>query len=216
MRAIQKTEEPVELVAFRAVPGATYDGGNFTPVKEKIRESLLNEQYYLCAYCMRRIEALTMKVEHWQSQSDLSNRQLDYKNLLGVCDGNEGKPWKSQTCDTRKGNSELKFNPSMPEHRIESRIRYLGNGEIKSDDSNFSEQIEKVINLNWTRLRENRRAVIDAVDQVLGKRQGTRTPTEVRKLISQWEPANGRLQEYCGVAVYFLKKKLSLVQSTIA
>jgi hypothetical protein len=68
MRAIAKRAEPAELVRYRAVPGAVYDGGDFTLVKDAIRRALLAEQGHLCAYCMQRISAETMKVEHWHSR----------------------------------------------------------------------------------------------------------------------------------------------------
>ncbi len=90
MRLIQKEIEPHALRAYRAVPGAIYDGKDFTPVKEEIRTQLLRDQLHLCCYCLRRIskeskphptkpDVLTvvqMKVEHWQSQSPNSFPQL--------------------------------------------------------------------------------------------------------------------------------------------
>ncbi len=79
MKHIAKGREPRELVAWRAQPGAARDGGGFTAVKDEIRKALVRDQAYLCAYCMRRIEAkpelggsppsLAMKVEHWRPQS---------------------------------------------------------------------------------------------------------------------------------------------------
>ena len=54
MRYIPKksNNEPDSLRATRLTDGATYDECN----KNDVREALLNEQGYLCAYCMRRIE----------------------------------------------------------------------------------------------------------------------------------------------------------------
>ena len=43
MRAITKGPEPSRLQAYRAVPGATYDGEDFTPVKDDIRAALLRD-----------------------------------------------------------------------------------------------------------------------------------------------------------------------------
>ena len=39
MRAIVKGAAPAELIRYRAVPGAVYDGGDFTPVKHATQES---------------------------------------------------------------------------------------------------------------------------------------------------------------------------------
>lgn len=49
---IQKGKEPASLTAYKKQAHAYYDGCN----KDDIRENLLREQGYLCAYCMRRIE----------------------------------------------------------------------------------------------------------------------------------------------------------------
>jgi len=209
VRQILKQAEPAELVQYRNVPDAKYDGGNFTPVKDAIRRDLLRDQGNLCAYCLRRIKPENMKVEHWQSQSDFPDRQLSWDNLLGVCDGNEGKPWNHQTCDTRRGNTALTYNPSNLAHVIESRINYLGNGTIVSEELTFAKELDKVLNLNWTRLKDNRASVIKAVLQALGKKAGTRTRGELEQLIEVWRTLQKQmLQEYCAVAIYFLKKQL--------
>lgn len=209
MRQITKQAEPNELVQYRNVPGATYDGGNFTPVKAAIRVALLRDQGHLCAYCMRRIKEESMKVEHWESQTDFLDRQLSWDNLLGVCHGNEGQPWTQQTCDTRRGNLPLTYNPANPAHQIESRIQYLGNGKITSAETAFAQELDQVLNLNWSRLLENRKAVFDAVKQLLNSKPNARTKAEVVRYITRWqELENGKLKEYCAVAVYFLQKKL--------
>jgi uncharacterized protein (TIGR02646 family) len=219
MRAIQKQREPTELTEYRLKLGAVYDGdASFTPVKAKIREYLLVEQGNLCAYCMQRIHADTMKIEHWQCQDNHPDTQLDYKNMLGVCPGNEGQPPKNQTCDTRKGNADLKYNPANPNHRIDSQIRYLGNGKIYSRDLEFNPQLvddelkcSSVLNLNYSRLVQNRKKIVDEVIKLLGKQAGSRTPTQIQKILEDWivPDRDGQLKPYCGVAVYFLKERLA-------
>lgn len=222
MRTIVKGKEPRELAEYRCASDAVYDGPLFTAVKNVIRERLLQEQGYLCAYCMKRIDAKQMKLEHWhcqhppknqpddsEEQPDYSAEQLDYQNILGVCEGNQGQRWENQTCDTRKGNADLKYNPANPSHRIESQIRFLGNGKIQSDDTEFDRQLNDVLNLNYTRLEENRKAVWDAVHGTLSTKPGTRTITEIERCLGKWNTPDkeGRLQEYCAVAIYYLHKR---------
>lgn len=210
MRQIAKLAEPSELVQYRNVPGSTYDGGNFTTIKTAIRRDLLRDQGYLCAYCMRRISVEDMKIEHWQSQTDFPDLQLQWSNLLGVCNGNVGQRWDHQTCDTRRGNAKLTYNPCSAAHQIESRIKYLADGQIDSGELVLSNELNQALNLNWTRLKGNRRAVIDAVLEVLGKKTGTRTRAELEKLIKEWQTLQNQMfREYCGVAIYFLKKRLA-------
>ncbi len=210
MRAITKGAEPVALAQYRAMPGAVYDGGGFTPVKDAIREALLKEQGGLCAYCMQRIRADTMKVEHWHSRAGHSQEGLDYQNMLGCCPGNEGQPRNSQHCDTRKGNDDISLNPANPAHHARMKIRYEGDGTIRSDDPQFDEEIKDVLNLNWYRLRQNRKAVVEAVIQALSKHSGARTRREIQRLIDRWNSpgAEGCFREYCDVAVYYLNRRL--------
>lgn len=211
MRVIHKQREPDELTEYRLKPCAVYDGdASFTPVKAKIREHLLEEQGYLCAYCMQRIQADTMKVEHWQCQENHPDVQLDYKNMLGVCFGNEGQPSKNQTCDTRKGSADLKYSPANPTHRIDSQLKYLGNGKILSDDPEFDQQLNNVLNLNYSRLIQNRTKIIEDVIRLLSKKEGSRTPAQIQKILEHWVVPNrdGQLQPYSGVAIYFLTKRL--------
>lgn len=222
MRAIDKEAEPRELKEYRCQPAAVYDGPLFTPVKQAIREQLLREQGWLCAYCMKRIadpkainegrfdETTAMKVEHWHCQEKHPGEQLNYQNMLGVCLGNEGQPLEKQTCDSRKGNQELKYNPVTAAHRIESHIRFLGNGKIQSEDAEFDCQLNEVLKLNGPRLEENRKAVWNAVHNTLDQRPGRRTVADLEKLLAQWgkPDADGRLREYCAVAVYYLRKRL--------
>ena len=81
---IQKGKEPASLTAYKKQAHAYYDGCN----KDDIRENLLREQGYLCAYCMRRIEKEKMKIEHWDPEDNLTElERLDYSNMLGVCLG---------------------------------------------------------------------------------------------------------------------------------
>lgn len=210
MRAIAKGAEPVVLGQYRAVPGAVYDGGDFTPVKDTIREALLKEQGGLCAYCMQRIRAGTMKVEHWHCRDKYGEESLDYRNMLGCCSGNEGQPRNNQHCDTRKGNDDISLNPANPAHHGRMNIRYEGDGTIRSDDPQVDQEINNTLNLNWYRLRRNRKAVVEAVIQALSSNPGSRTRSEVQRLIDFWNTpqTEGFLREYCGVAVYFLTKKL--------
>lgn len=214
MISIRKQREPQELSAYRSQPGAVYDGPNFTPVKDKIRAQLLTEQGYLCAYCMSRIDIGKMKIEHWHPQhghETYAHEQLTYTNLLGVCMGNEGDAPINQHCDTRKGDQLLSYNPANPEHHIEEKLRYLGDGTLKSMEKDFNTQINRqVLNLNWTRLKQNRKAIIDAVQQGLAAKPGTRSKAEIQKLLQGWQQANidGRLRPYAGTAIYWLNKRL--------
>lgn len=207
MRSIIKSPEPRRLIEYRLSKDAIYDGPEFRTIKTEIQQQLLIEQGYLCAYCMRRINAKNMKIEHWHSQAQYPEKQLLYSNLLAVCNGNDVG---ATTCDTKKGNADLKYNPATPQHRIEDHIHYLGDGAIQSADDEFDDQLSKILNLNYSRLKSNRKEVLVAIEKVLNFKPGIRNQAEISKLIQKWKTTNDKnqLSEYCAVAVYYLFKKL--------
>lgn len=207
MRTIQKNGEPRSLTAHRQQAHADYD--NYAD-KDALRQSLVTEQRGLCCYCQSRIkpDPQKMKIEHWQCQANYPNRQLDYQNLLGACLGGHGNPTQEQHCDTRKGNAELCFCPTDPMHPIEQQIRYLGDGNITSDDENIKTALNDVLNLNWSRLVNNRKAVLQAFQERLqtGKRLD---PT---RELAKWDGSqHGDMEPFSQVVVYYLNKKLGRV-----
>lgn len=212
MVCVTKQNQPSSLVGYKQQTNAKYDGANFTPIKEDIRKNLLDEQYYLCAYCMQRIynDGLSTKIEHWHCQQDYKDESLDYKNMLAVCRGNEGQPSKSQHCDTKKGSSKLKYNPSSLPCIIENTISYQRNGKIESSDKDFNGELNDILNLNIEYLTNNRAAVYESINEALSKKPDKRTKAEIQKLIDKWQSTdeNNYKKEYFGVAVYLLNKKL--------
>lgn len=162
MMVIKKNSEPKSLTEHRAAAHSDYE--NYA-AKDELRASLVDEQRGICGYCMGRIRAdrKSMKIEHWQCQENHPALQLDYANLLGVCRGGEGKPRQFQHCDTYKGKANLKWNPANPDHVIADRVVYLTDGTIESSDAEFRDQLNKVLNLNLSVLKNNRKGVLDGV-----------------------------------------------------
>jgi uncharacterized protein (TIGR02646 family) len=203
MRTIQKGQEPATLTQHRQQPHADYD--NYTD-KAGLRKSLVAEQRGVCCYCQSRIRPTPegMKIEHWQCQAGHPARQLDFSNLLGACLGGHGSSERYQHCDSRKGNSDLCFSVCDPAHRIERKLRFLGNGKINSEDLAIEGAINSVLNLNLPRLVSNRKAVLDAFQQRLQK--GTRI--DPARELPKWDGTQaGELPEFAQVIVYWLQKK---------
>ena len=65
MRTITKGHEPSSLREHRKA-GGTYETYQQT---DDARRALLEEQGYLCCFCMQRIALRRMKIAHWLSQS---------------------------------------------------------------------------------------------------------------------------------------------------
>jgi uncharacterized protein (TIGR02646 family) len=204
MRTIRKGQEPASLTGHRKKSYADYD--NYAD-KDDLRKALVAEQRGLCCYCQSRIRADEdeMKIEHWQSQTGFPARQLDYSNLIGACLGGEGRAAKDQHCDSHKGNLVLCFSVSDTARPIERKIKFLGNGQIKSDDATIDVALNNVLNLNWSRLVSNRKAVLDAFKQRLGK-----GALNVAQELNKWDGTKtGELPEFAQVMVFWLEKRMS-------
>jgi uncharacterized protein (TIGR02646 family) len=213
MREIGKGTEPHSLTLHRKTQHSHYD--NYVD-KSDLRSALYEEQGGICCYCMSRIvnDPLEMKIEHWQSQSEYPAQQLVYSNLLGACRGGEGLHSDQQHCDTRKGNQALMWNPANPQHHIETRIYYKRDGQICSNDATFNTELEKkVLNLNVPELKNNRKAVLDGVTKWWQKTRDSQKSSPSRlqvedKINAYLSKKNGKLNPFCQVAIWWLRKKL--------
>jgi uncharacterized protein (TIGR02646 family) len=206
MRNIQKTTEPKSLTQHRCNTHSNYE--NYAK-KEDIRRSLVAEQRGVCCYCMQRIHPNPedMKIEHWQCQDQYPKRQLDYDNLLGACLGSEGKSKRNQHCDTRKGDNDISFNPADPFHDVESKLQFLGDGTIQSNDVQFNQEINDVLNLNESSLTRNRKVILNALQQ--GFMSGNPSKAAIEKELRKWNGDDGGdLEPFCQVVIYYLRKKL--------
>lgn len=232
MRLIHKGPEPASLRAYRAVPGARYDGKDFAAVKDDIRDSLVRDQFHLCCYCLRRISKglrpntakpnapaiVHKKVEHWQPQHAHPDLQLAWPNLLGACLGGEGFPRSAQTCDTRKGESMITLNPLDSAHVV--TLFCTSDGRLCSTNGTFQDDIDERLGLNHAILVGDRRAILD---RALGRLK-TRFPTsefsigKVKKLIEEMETPKQRvvhekegpkatLDEHCSVLRLWARKR---------
>ncbi|WP_020614468.1 retron system putative HNH endonuclease [Sediminispirochaeta bajacaliforniensis] len=214
MIKINKGSSPSELDQYKRECSESISRGTTKLLddfsrKDDLRISLAEEQGYLCAYCMQRInpENGDTKIEHFHPQTEYPTEQLDYSNLLLCCNGNQGDRPANQHCDTKKKNAEIKYNPALSPS-IEQTIRYERDGKIVSDDEDWNNHIDNVLNLNYSRLRENRESVLRAVDQALAKNSGMRSKSQIDTIIQNWKAKNssGELKEYCGAAIYRLQK----------
>jgi uncharacterized protein (TIGR02646 family) len=222
MRTIQKGNEPPALRMYRAVPGAIYDGKDFTPIKEEIREHLLRDQLYLCCYCLRRISKDTlphptkanaspivqMKVEHWQSQDSFPHFQLARTNLLGACLGGEGSPRSAHTCDTRKGEQVIALNPLNSAHV--ATLHCTSIGRLESTNATFQEDIDERLGLNHAILTSDRKVILDReVARLKAKYPKSEFPiSQIRRLIDELEtPKDGKLTALCSVFGLWARKR---------
>jgi len=211
MRKIVKMPEPRAFTEHKLSEGALYENIP-SRCKNELREQLVMEQRGLCCYCLNRIRpgdgrtVPPMKIAHWHSQTLHDDEQLVYLNLLGACMGNE-KNLPSH-CDTSQGDRDIRYNPADPAHHIETRIKYLSDGTVHSDETEFQAELENVLNLNAKFMIGRRRDVLEDFQESLGQR--TLMDENWEELLSDWNgnAHSGELRPYCQIVVDYIRKKL--------
>lgn len=179
-------------------------------VKQALREALLQEQGHLCAYCMSRIDADNSKIEHYIPRN--ADNELDYKNLLAVCRGNEGQPRRAQHCDTRKGNAIVHIDPQQEEHI--AQLSYKSDGTIFAKcKSDFENDLNEILNLNDESgyLKYNRKQALNALKVYIHKHLGDKTASAafLRRVLEHYKTkSEGNLTPYCGILIDYLKQRL--------
>lgn len=182
MLLIRKRPEPRELFDARrmltSTPGARNDyWGLDGKTRAVIAKSLLEEQGYLCAYCMRRISEGNVKIEHYLVRNpsdayrnnmrryiakgsmsrrfdpdyDADAESLNYRNMLAVCDGGKGEPRSQHTCDVARNDKDHQDEPlcADPLDPVSiGKVKYSSRGIICSDDPVVDRDLDDVLNLN--------------------------------------------------------------------
>ena len=212
MKKITKGKEPISLTKYRSsIPIVDMEKPNiYDDYKEKdiLRKQLLEEQGYICCYCMSRISERNSKIEHFKAQSLFRDKQIEYSNLFVACKGGEGT--KEHSCDTLKGNKSLNtINLTL---KIESDLKYSKQGKISSVISTatkmspLTKEINDVLNLNSTVLIKNRKQTYEDFKNNL---QGKWSKVNLQKAIKSYQNKNnGKYAPYSEMIVFLLTKKL--------
>lgn len=164
MKLIHKNPEPKSLLQYRLSPNSCYRDMPGTTKKE-LKESLLEEQNFLCAYCTSKININNMKVEHYKSQKKAKNLALNYNNMLAVCRGGEDNNYGPNclTCDTSKKSIHLAIIDPLNNVSINSLV-VSNEGEIGALETlpitvqkEINNDIANILNLNIELFKENRK-----------------------------------------------------------
>ncbi len=218
MKYIKKSKKEPQVLTEAKAGGGNYDSLR----KTTIQEDLLEEQGYLCAYCMGRISSELNKhyepkigVEHFLSQEKHPNKSLNYSNMLGVCNGKSGEHLH---CDKTVGGKvegiiELRqLNPL--DKNCEKLLKYTLNGTIQSIDENEDVEYDLDINLNLNneKLKENRKDAFDkawAQFKKTYKNKENWTKKTFQAEIDKLKQTNseGKYKEYCQCLIYLFEKK---------
>lgn len=213
MIEIKKGKEPPELIAYRKTPYATYDNMP-KDVHDAVLDSLMEEQGYLCAYCMRKIPQKdrmpSVTIEHWDPQSKTSSdKALDYRNMFAVCNGNRGCGIeKHMTCDAKRGNTPLTVHPL---NRLTlSSIQYKSDGSIFSCEPNINTDLDETLNLNCSQvgLVESRRKALQAMQKEIRRRHPKGDITSTCSKLLQKYQSETKKTPYLGILIWWLQKRI--------
>ncbi|MCP4676954.1 MAG: TIGR02646 family protein [Deltaproteobacteria bacterium] len=210
MRYFYKSSpEPSELLRFRKEGGPNCTYGAF-PAKDVLRRRVLTDQGFLCCYCMRRIDLRKMKIEHYRSQSKHAAEQLDWKNMLGACEGGEGLPQKLQTCDAHRAADDLYVDPQNETHM--TRLRYLPDGEILHQEGTdrIQRDLDVTLNLNNDSLKMQRVSALNGFKEAMCKDLGSKKYWSANRLTQKLTNLrdSSRKLPFLGVVEYWLEKKI--------
>lgn len=221
-----------KLVEFQKDINGIYP--NLTALlKQELLKALLEEQGYICAYCMQKINETNSTIEHIIGQSFIDEyenklgeeNQLNYDNLLVVC---EGKSCNANLhCDKSRAvyqkNRPLYANPL--ENKIIQNIRFSEKGMIYykefleiekieklkehtslDENSNIKYDLQKVLNLNCENLKSKRVYLINALKRFTNNWSNQE---RIKKELDKYsKKSNNKYEELSQVAIYFLKKNL--------
>lgn len=168
MKHIVKKGEPASFSVWKAAhPGAVYKDLNLLvnrSVKADLKQSLLDEQGYICCYCEREVAENTSHIEHFKpkdSRLPYTHLQLDYTNLHACCNlyASSTAP---RICGVKKDNvyDARLISPLEPDCASHFVYAYDGSVAPVAGDMRAVYTI-RLLGLNSAFLQAMRKAVID-------------------------------------------------------
>lgn len=210
MKHIQKGGAPQEYVVWcRRVRGTpTEDFRSLkNPEKGSLHETLLQEQGWLCAYTMRRVNKASSHIEHIKPESlcrlARAGSDLDYENLV-ACFPRDGMEGKYRYGAQKKGDwwdDDGHDFVSPLQQNCETRFRFDIDGNIEAVDNHpAAVNTIRVLALDHHSLTEDRKRVIleyvfgETGRDPLSKAQALRAINEILQRDGRY-----RFREFCVV-----------------
>lgn len=213
MKFIKKQGAPAQYLSWcKKVAGTADEHYNSLrdPEKSLLRDSLLKEQGFLCAYTMRRITKSSSHIEHIKPESkcrkdEKKGSDLDYQNMV-ACFPRDGmkNPYRygAPAKDNWWENDGKEFISPLHE-TCEKRFRFDIKGNIMPSDNHPSAQKTiDVLKLNHPSLIEDRKNAI--IEFIYGhQKKSPLSPKQIKKAKAEiYALSNrGELKSFC-VAIY--------------
>lgn len=214
MIKIVKNNQPNSLVTHKK------SGGNYDNIpketKKELRESLINEQGYVCCYCLKRIpenkaELHHTKIEHFKCQVNYTHLDLEYSNLHLACKGNAGQSEKLQTCDTAKANKDI-FSFSLIDNSLNGNIHYAKDGTVFSENENIEKELNEILQLNNEQnIKKERESILKGLSESMRllQQKGKLTKNILEKELQNWKDRiDNKHRPFFPVAVQYLENKI--------
>lgn len=215
MRRITKSHAPQTLQAWcneNKDLNHNYKALLGTEAHSKLKEKLLEEQGWLCAYTGRRIEDDTSHVEHLKPQTKCAEwEDVDYRNVVACFPSDGGDVSHGYGAPVKRGWwDETNFVSPLAEN-CERRFAFAWSGHIHPNPENQEDakQTINVLNLDDEVLRKLRKARIDGFFGFgLRSRSRPLSVADAKTALANIDRAdpNGRLQEFVFVLKQLLPK----------
>lgn len=177
----------------------TYKGLNKNHrIKDSLRNSILEEQGYICCYCEKELKKNDCHIEHFKpkEQNKFPELELEYNNLFCSCQVNLSKGEPLQ-CGNSKGNFfDERFLISPLDPTCESRFKYTFDGQILPVEENDTCAKITIIELNLNEVKNLREGAIEPflnLDNEMSEEELTRF---VKAYLIEKEDNNGRYNEF--------------------
>lgn len=198
MRTIRKGRPPEALIRWKADNAATpqnlyYGSGSFP--SEAVRQSLLLEQFHLCAYTLRRLKTVAQcqvdlqdtgascHIEHFLPQSrGVQGEDIDYQNLLACYPPSQSQMACAYGAHAKADTDPLVANVLSPlQARVEAQFSFDERGTVEGKTVDARSTID-VLNLNHPALVQDRASVIRGA---LNPQRGRKLSAKAARTLAQ-------------------------------
>jgi uncharacterized protein (TIGR02646 family) len=119
--------------------------------RQAINDATRQEQFGLCAYCCKNIDAKKSHNEHIEARHLAPNRQLDFDNIVSSCN-------TRNQCGKAHDSNPLPLTPLMLE--CETELKFYLSGKVEGLTQRSADSIA-VLGLNSRAIQEERKQMVD-------------------------------------------------------
>lgn len=177
--------------------------------RKRLREQLMQEQGYICCYCMKKISIENSHIEHFWPKTFFPEIDLDYHNMFASCNG-DGTLLEDEHCGHKKEDWWRENMVSPTDAEVEKMFRYSADGRIHSvqrrPTTNIAQEMIIYMGLDSFHLERNRRQAIEASEYF---DEDDYSDDDIRGFIDYYSNKDdGSYVPYCMAIVDCLKERI--------